>query len=147
MTITNRLSWFFLGALGVVLVSFSLTLYCLARSHLRAQIDQNLEATIHMLVAATELESDDVKWEPSERRLDLGVGDEDDQARWAIHDEAGHLVDRSPNLASPPLVTDDGQRIVLSRRLQGGRLRPILRAGCLPSVPPTSSRIPPQSAV
>ena len=44
MTLTARLSAFFLGALALVLLGFSLTLYLLARTYLHRQTSERLEA-------------------------------------------------------------------------------------------------------
>ena len=54
MTLTTRLSVFFLTMLGLVLAGFSITLYLLARSHLHRQIQDRLEAGLNTLVAAVE---------------------------------------------------------------------------------------------
>jgi two-component system OmpR family sensor kinase len=125
MSITNRLSWYFLAALGVVLVIFSLSLYFIARWHLGVQADRHLDTAMHVLVAACEVHPDDVQWEPLERKVPLEGGPDADQIRWTIRDEAGHLIDRSANLALDPLVADDGQWLVLSRRLQSGQFEPV----------------------
>ena len=52
MSITNRLSLFFLAALGMVLAGFSLTLYLLANRHLYHQADHRLNDAMQTLVAA-----------------------------------------------------------------------------------------------
>ena len=64
MSLTNRLSLFFLAALAAVLAGFSLTLYSLARAHLRAQLDERLDTAMKTLVAAVEVHPGDVQWEP-----------------------------------------------------------------------------------
>ena len=51
MTLTTRLSWFFLSTLAVVLVAFSATLYLLADRHLHRQLDDRLESTARTLSA------------------------------------------------------------------------------------------------
>lgn len=98
MSITNRLSLFFLTALAVVLVGFSLTLYVLAHRHLYAQTDHRLDAALHTLVAAIEVHPGDVEWEPLERRMMIGEDPAPDQVRWAVHDLHGRLIDCSRNL-------------------------------------------------
>ena len=72
MTLTTRLTLFFLAALAVVLIGFSTTLYVLARHHLYEQLDTRLNAALDTLIAAVEFKSGGVEWEPKERRLSLG---------------------------------------------------------------------------
>lgn len=98
MSITNRLSLFFLAALGFVLAGFSLTLYVLASVHLHQQGNHRLDAAMQTLVAAIEIHPEDVEWEPLERRVTLGEDLALDQVRWAVHDLRGRLVDCSANL-------------------------------------------------
>jgi two-component system OmpR family sensor kinase len=100
-------------------------LYFVARWHLRVQVDLHLDAAMHVLVAACEVHPDDVQWEPLERKVPLEGTPDAEQVRWTIHDEAGLLIDRSAYLASAPLVSDDGQWLVLTRRLQSGQFEPI----------------------
>ena len=44
MSLTARMSAFFLGALAVVLAGFSMTLYLLARTYLHRQVEERLTA-------------------------------------------------------------------------------------------------------
>jgi two-component system heavy metal sensor histidine kinase CusS len=105
MSLLNRVSTFFLVALAVVLASYSVLFYGLVRRQLQQQFDQQLHGALHTLVAAVEVESDDVKWEPSDHTVALGTEDGLEDVRWAIYDEQGLLVERSRNLA--PLTTSD----------------------------------------
>src|SRR5581483_3226973 len=98
MSITNRLSLFFLAALGLVLAGFSLTLYALASGHLHQQGNHRLDAAVQTLVAAIEVHPGDVEWEPLERRVTMGEDSALDQIRWAVHDLHGRLIDCSANL-------------------------------------------------
>lgn len=123
MSLTNRLSLFFLAALAVVLCGFSVILYYLAHRHLNAQADHRLDATMHTLVAAIEIHPGDVEWEPLERKVKLGEDPAPDQVRWTIHDPTGRLVDCSPNLdgAGGNAMSLDGGWRVLARRVRSGR--------------------------
>jgi heavy metal sensor kinase len=105
MTLTTRLSLFFLGALALVLAGFSTTLYLLARTHLQRQVEDRLEAALDTLMAAVEIDPDGLKWEPRERQLTLGQESRPDAVRWLVEDEHGEPVDRSPNLAGADLWT------------------------------------------
>lgn len=122
MSLTNRLSLYFLAALGVVLIGFSLTLYVLVRWHLYAQLDERLDAAIESLVAAVEVHPNDVQWEPQERRITLGDDAAADQPRWALQDLSGELKDRSFNLSASPIATETQLHgwYVSTRRMRAG---------------------------
>lgn len=95
MTLTNRLTLFFLAALAVVLTAFSGTMYTLARTHLFRQLNERATATLDTLVAAAEVEADGLEWEPKDRRMMLrGDGQ---QPLWAVYDETGQPLDGSPD--------------------------------------------------
>jgi signal transduction histidine kinase len=98
MSLVNRVSAFFLAVLTVVLVGYSITLYWVLRHQLQSQFDERLYGAFRTLVAAVEVESDDVKFEPSDHTIALGADNGSDDVRWAIYDERGRLVDRSRNL-------------------------------------------------
>ena len=98
MSLTGRLSAFFLTAMAVVLAGFSVTLYLLARQHLLAQLDARLDAAVDTLTAALEFKPGGVEWEPKERRLTLGEAKGPDEVRWLICDDAGEVVAGSRNL-------------------------------------------------
>ncbi len=127
MSIANRLSLFFLTALALVLVGFSLTLYLLASRHLHAQADDRLDAAMHTLVAAIEVHPGDVEWEPLERRVMMGEDPALGQVRWAVHDLQGRLVDCSLNLERPkghePPRRGRGWR-VRAHRVRAGKFEP-----------------------
>jgi signal transduction histidine kinase len=101
MSLTNRLSLFFLASLAVILAGFSLALYAIAATHLYRQADQRLEAAMQTLVASTEVFPDRIEWEPLLRRITLGEDDGVEQVRWTVHAADGRLVDCSRNLEVP----------------------------------------------
>jgi signal transduction histidine kinase len=141
MSLTTRLSAFFLTALALVMLGFSLFLYLLVRNHLVSRTNQRLESAMQTIIAAVEVHADDVEWEPLERHITLGEDPGDDQIRWLVHDDSGRLIDCSPNLGSaqqaakkgsglvsetspdPFLAASEGWR-VLDRRLRAGRFKP-----------------------
>src|ERR1700694_2840816 len=84
MTLTNRLSMFFLGALAVVLVGFATALYLLARTYLYRQADERLEAALNTLTAAVEIGPDAVEWEPNAHRLPGGMENGPDRIGWQV---------------------------------------------------------------
>jgi signal transduction histidine kinase len=107
MSLSSRLSLFFLGALAAVLLGFSATLYLLGRSYLGRQLDVHLEKALDTLEAAVDVETNGLEWEPQDRRLTIGLDPGEEHVRWAIQDVRGRLVDHSPNTTRgefPPLV-------------------------------------------
>ncbi len=130
MSLTTRLSAYFLATLALVMLGFSLTLFLLLRNHLVNQANQRLESAMQTIIAAVEVHADDVEWEPLERHITLGEDPGEDQIRWLIHDVSGRLVDCSRNLESEPnsqsapvFSSPDGWR-VLARRLRAGQFKP-----------------------
>jgi heavy metal sensor kinase len=123
------MSAFFLVALALVLAGFSATLYLLARSYLHRQAEERLVAALDTLDAAVEREPDGLDWEPREHHLTLGQDAAPDQVRWAVHDAAGRLVDRSANLGpDEPLTADGASWLVLQRNVEGDGIA-VLAAG------------------
>ncbi len=110
MSLTTRMSAFFLVALAVVLAGFSATLYLLARTYLYRQAEERLATALDQLTAAVEDEPDGLDWEPAAHHLALGQDVSADQVRWVVRDGAGRLVERSANLApDDPLAGDPGE--------------------------------------
>lgn len=126
MTLITRVSWFFLIALGGILLGYSGLLYGLSRYYLYREFDQRIHAALNTLVAAVEVESDDVKWEPSDHTVTLGSEHDRDDARWVVVNEQGLVVDQSENLSETPehLAILDYARRALSTeaepQVQGG---------------------------
>lgn len=104
MTLTTRLSLFFTVSLAVVLVGFSVGLEALAARALYRQADDRLQAALNTLVAAAEISSRGVEWEPRQRHVALQVNRHDEPIAWLVSDEAGRRVDSSSPL--PPEFTD-----------------------------------------
>lgn len=120
MTLTNRLTLFFISTQVVVLAAFSMTLNVLARNHLNDQLDAHLSTTMDTLVALAEIEPDGLDWEPELRRLPAHL--EGDPPVWAIFDETGTRIDGShspintlADFASPsPTPAREMHRVVWS---------------------------------
>ncbi|MEO6810694.1 MAG: HAMP domain-containing sensor histidine kinase [Isosphaeraceae bacterium] len=107
MSLSTRLSLFFLTALAAVLLGFSATLYMLGDSYLSRQLDERLEKALDTLAAAIDVETEGLEWEPEDRRLTLGVDPGIEYVRWAVQEGDGGLVDRSMNVQNgefPPEV-------------------------------------------
>jgi two-component system, OmpR family, sensor kinase len=94
MTLTTRLSTFFLAALAVTLLGFSLTVYGLAHVYLHRRFEERLQSALARLATAAEVEEDGIDWEPREPPH----WSDAEGVVWAVHDDAGRLRDCSPNL-------------------------------------------------
>jgi heavy metal sensor kinase len=103
VTLTTRLSLYFLASLAAVLVAFSVALYVLADRHLHRQLDDRLAASAHTLASAAEVEPDGVEWEPHNRPMALTSGD---QLRWTVTDDTGKVIDRSPQPGVDELMAE-----------------------------------------
>ncbi len=95
MTLTTRLTLFFLIALALVLAAFSVTLYALARTHLMQQVDERAASNLDTLVAAVEVEPDGLEWDRRERTL--WPAKRDAPTVWAVFDCRGRDVDGDPD--------------------------------------------------
>ena len=135
MSLLNRVSLYFIGTLALVLAVYSAVLFGTMRHQLKEQFDEQLNGAFRTLVAAIEVETDDVKFEPSDHTVALGGDARVEEIRWLVVDERGLVVDRSRNLqtagpAERPLLdfatalkvtgedsVDVGRYRVLQRRL------------------------------
>lgn len=139
MTLAARLSSAFLGALGLVLAGFSAALYLAALVHLDRSVDDRIEATLATLTALSEEEPGSLEWEPDDRRVIAGRDPGRDEVRWAVGDDRGGLLDRSPNLGRSDPIDAPGRRRVDRRghpwRVVTRRLLPA-RPGPSPEGPP-----------
>jgi heavy metal sensor kinase len=94
LSLTNRLLAFFMTMLAVVLVSFSLALFFLARNYLDGVVGDRLDAALDTLAAAAEVRPDGVEWEPAERQLRLGSPRNSDPLVWTVTEPGGKVIDR-----------------------------------------------------
>jgi heavy metal sensor kinase len=95
MTLTTRLSLFFLTSLALVLAGFSISLYWLARTHLLHQMEERATAVLGTLSAVVEPEPDGLEWNGGERQLAIGKEETGHPLVWAVFDEQGHRLDGS----------------------------------------------------
>ena len=104
MSLAGRFSLFFLSALALVLIGFSLSLYVSVRVYLGRQLSERLAASLAVLAAAAEVHPEGVEWEPQERVLPLGQDSGPERLRWMVFDPAGHCIDHSHNLVDAELT-------------------------------------------
>jgi signal transduction histidine kinase len=96
VTLTGRVSAFFLGWLGFSLLGFAATLFFLARSALHTQDDDRLDAMLDTLTAAAEVGPHGVEWEPAERDIPRSR----DAPLWVVGTGSGAVLDRSGESAA-----------------------------------------------
>jgi signal transduction histidine kinase len=92
MSLTNRLTAFFLAGLTVVLAGFSITLFLLARSYLDRQLDERLQSAMNTLKAAAEFEDGGIELNLDDRTPQVGPSFSDSSVQWAIHNGDGTLI-------------------------------------------------------
>jgi two-component system OmpR family sensor kinase len=122
MTLTLRLSLFFLGTLAAVLLGFSATLYSLARTYLHRQIDNRLEAALDVLSATAEVQTEGVEWETHDRPVSLVPPPGEAAIAWLVQDHEGRVIDKSLASGSDELLHADSEdwRIRSRRVVAGG---------------------------
>src|SRR5205823_8023143 len=95
MTLTTRLLLFSLATLALVLAGFSAALYVLAGAHLHRQAEDRLDAAVNTLVAAVEIKSHGVEWEPEQRQVAFDTRAFGARVVWLIGEDSGRAVDGS----------------------------------------------------
>jgi two-component system, OmpR family, sensor kinase len=129
MSLTLRLSCFFVGALALVLVGFSVALYALATRYLERQVDERLTAALDTLEAAVDREPDGLDWDIQEKRVSLGKESSLEAVRWQVNTAVGERLDCSPNMGSADLgstvFNDEGKALggVVMSHLEGAPWR------------------------
>jgi two-component system, OmpR family, sensor kinase len=114
MSLTNRLTAYFLGALALVLGGSFLALNALARYALDRQASERLGAALGTLIAAVEVDEHGLEWEPNLRHVSLDPLS-GGPFRWAVRDGRGNVVGRSQasladgGAALPALATGTGR--------------------------------------
>jgi len=95
MSLTNRVSAFFLAMLAIVLIVYSLVFYSLTRRYIVSQFENELRGVFNSLVAAAEVEETEVKWQPLEHSIEVGTHDEFGEVQWVVVGDDGVIVERS----------------------------------------------------
>lgn len=93
MSISNRINAFFLSALALVLIVFSVVVYFLIETRLRQQLEDRATATIEVISSACEWNVDGLSFRPAHH--DITFQNESEPTIWAIFDETGHRLDNS----------------------------------------------------
>lgn len=100
MKLVNRVSVFFLAALAVVLAVYSGVFYAVVRGRLTRHFDQELQGALNSLVAAVEVEPEEVKWQPLEHTIALGAVQGPDEVRWVVIGDRDQVVESSRDATS-----------------------------------------------
>ena len=101
MTLTTRISIFFLSALAIVLVVYSLVFYSAGREHIEYQFTGELQGVLNSLVAAAEVEQTEVKWQPLEHSVALGTNMEFGALEWMVVGDRNRIVEQSREVSVP----------------------------------------------
>ncbi|HKB05546.1 MAG TPA: ATP-binding protein [Gemmataceae bacterium] len=109
MTLTTRVSAFFLGWLGLSLAGFAVVVYLVARAELYRRADDRLQATLDAVVVAADVEPEGIEWEAHERAVPRDDGP--NAVVWLIAVPDGPVVDRSNPSAGDWLRTDPADTI------------------------------------
>ncbi|MCO8120930.1 HAMP domain-containing histidine kinase [Stieleria sp. TO1_6] len=95
MKLTTRVSTFFLATLAVVLCTYSLVFYGVARRHIGTEFDYELRGALNSLVAAAEVEQTEVKWQPLEHSISFGTHDRSGEINWLVIGDRNVIVEQS----------------------------------------------------
>src|SRR5262249_31969113 len=143
VTLTTRLSLFFLAAVAVVLAAFSATLYALAHHHLHQQLDDRLAASARTLAAAIEVEPHRVEWEPPSSPHLLVPRTFGEQLLCMVINDTGLLIARSSQPDCQVLLDEADRGLRFGHRNPRrfeykGRAWQAMQIRVEPEVPPTS---------
>lgn len=125
MTLTNRLSYFFLSMLAVVLLGFSFSLYKIVDSYLHQQAREQLMSVASSLGASVEVQDSEVEWEPNTRTLNFYPTILGSEATWIISAPNGQLVEQSKNQKAETLAIETSA----SQSFSGDQLHRISQEG------------------
>lgn len=96
MTLTTRVTVFFLSALAAILVAFAATIYVVAEQYLERQLVARSDHMLSVLQVCVENDPSGLEWEPHDRQA-LPRSDEP-TLHWAVSAVAGQHVDGSAAL-------------------------------------------------
>ncbi|MBI1324225.1 HAMP domain-containing protein [bacterium] len=107
MSITDRLLAFSLGALAVVLVAFSVSVYLLVADHAAQQVEDRAIATLDTLAAQCRWRPDGLEW--TGESWDIAFGTDGEPTIWGVFDASGHCLQTSRDLTFPIATVGAGQ--------------------------------------
>lgn len=95
MSLTTRVSAFFLVALAIILAAYSLVFYSVTRKYIDSQFNDELRSVLGSLIAAVEVEPTEVKWQPLEHSIDFGIHQEFGEIQWVVLGDGGFIVEQA----------------------------------------------------
>jgi signal transduction histidine kinase len=95
VTLTNRLSLFFVSALAVVLVGFSLAIYVIAARYVQRHLAEHLQTALDTLTASIEFDGEGAGFNAQERRVNLGSSLWNEAPVWLVCDQDGAILAQS----------------------------------------------------
>lgn len=101
MSISSRINAFFLSALALVLLIFSVVVYFLIDSRLKHQLEDRATATIEVISSACEWNNDGLSFKPAHH--DITFQNESEPTIWAIFDANQQRLDNSTELHTFPV--------------------------------------------
>jgi heavy metal sensor kinase len=101
MKLATRVSAFFLAALAVVVVAFSITLFLLARAYLQHDLDEHLGIALDALETTFDPQ---VELKSEERPGSIPQDLHDNGVRWAVFDSRGSMIAGCWKLAATDLA-------------------------------------------
>lgn len=139
MTLTTRLTAFYLGTLAVVLIAFSGALYLLAHRHLHAELHDRTSGILDTVMARAEIDPEGVEWEPKHQNPALPYDGE--LHFWAVYSPLNERLDGG----GMPTLEREGHVIrrtiahpdpdSLPAELEPNRYRALEFVGALPTEP------------
>lgn len=95
MTLTARVSTFFLATLAGALAIYSLVFYSVTSRQIHFQFDHEMGGVLNSFVAAAEVEETEVKWQPLEHSIVFGSLDEFGEVQWIVVGDRSLIVEAS----------------------------------------------------
>lgn len=97
MTLTTRVSTFFLATLAAALAIYSLVFFSVTSRQIHFQFEHEMSGVLNSLVAAAEVEETEVKWQPLEHSITFGSLDEFGEVQWMVVGNQELTVETSRN--------------------------------------------------
>lgn len=95
MTLTARVSTFFLATLAGALAIYSLAFYSVTSRQIHLQFEHEMGGVLNSLVGAAEVEETEVKWQPLEHSIAFGSLDEFGEVQWIVVGNRSLIVETS----------------------------------------------------
>ncbi|TWT65120.1 sensor histidine kinase [Allorhodopirellula solitaria] len=112
MTLTTRVSAFFLVMLAAALAVYSLAFYSVTSRQIHFQFEREMSGVLNALVAAAEVEDTEVKWQPLEHSIAFGSLDEFGEVEWIVIGDQQIMVESARSV--DPAFQKEARELVAS---------------------------------